>query len=220
MICALSALRSAICFACTPEVPYKTKLAYYGEARIDVGGASPAASKDDPVPKPAELVPQCYHSMSADLYDEIIHSYCLTAIIDLTCNDGILAEVCVRKRMPYMGVCLSDTHKEAIEKRVCDRTFHNFQEEGDLYQAELVEFGKKRKASEETASTPGTKKSRSSGSSPADRKPKATEKKAASKAAAAKSAASKLLEKLRALGGADPEEADDSNDEDPAGTAD
>lgn len=130
----------------TWKLPYKTKLQHYGDARIDVGGPSPAGSKDDPIPKQDEAVPHCYHSLGSELYEELIHSYCVKGIIDLTCNDAILPEVCVRKRIPYLGVCLSDAHCKAIEERVGDRVFTKFQEEGDLYQGELVEAAKKRKA--------------------------------------------------------------------------
>ena len=59
-----------------PEVQYKEKDDFYGNARIDVGGAAPNGSKDDPVPKPKEMVPHCYHSMSPEFYEDLIHSDC------------------------------------------------------------------------------------------------------------------------------------------------
>ena len=68
-----------------------------------------------------------WHSRPAPLVKELIHSYKLASIIDFAAADGTFAVEASRKRVPYLGFCLTDTHAtklraQLIQKIMMDMT--------------------------------------------------------------------------------------------------
>ena len=114
----------------------------FGTFRIAVGGQTPG--EDGPgrgqKRKQADTVePVFWHSRPAKLYEEMLHSYCLCAVIDCTLGDGELALVCARSRTPYFGVGLTTAHVAAVRDRLIDAVMHGMLEESDpLYDPKLA----------------------------------------------------------------------------------
>ena len=52
------------------------------------------------------------------LYEEILDSYRIVGIIDLSVGQGDMMLVAALRRMPYYGVVLSESHKQMVKDRV------------------------------------------------------------------------------------------------------
>jgi hypothetical protein len=86
-----------------------------------------------------DVLPAFYHTMPASFYDELLHSYCGKAVVHLTAGDGGLALSCVHRKVPYIGVCLTDRHVEQLMEHLTERVFAAMQKEDHpLYQATMV----------------------------------------------------------------------------------
>jgi hypothetical protein len=119
------------------SVADKKKL--YGSARMEVGGVTPGAEGPAPVRKPESLEPVGFHTKPEKLWDELDHSYNVRAWIDLTCLDEALALMCVKKRKPYMGFCLTEFHLQMLSQKLVMKIFASFLQENDpLFQADLA----------------------------------------------------------------------------------
>ena len=65
--------------------------------------------------------PAFFHSGPYSLDEELVHSHSVGAVNDLTPGtlprlpgDGNLAMVCIRKGYPYVGLCLTQEHAQAL----------------------------------------------------------------------------------------------------------
>jgi hypothetical protein len=100
----------------------KQKIALHGVYRVAVGGRTPGEEDSGPgrgqKRKTMDTVePVFWHARPLKLYKELLGSYKLAAIIDLTTGDGTLATHCAKSRIPYMGFTLSETHSELLKHR-------------------------------------------------------------------------------------------------------
>ncbi len=78
--------------------------------------------------------PFCYNSKPVKLYSELLHSFCLKALYDLSPGDGKAAEACLEARKSYVGICLTDEHKAALYNRLIDRVVEAFgKEDSNLF---------------------------------------------------------------------------------------
>ena len=64
------------------------------------------------------IEPVFVHSLAYKFHEEIIHSFCVNAMVDATPGSGCAALACIFKRIPYLGLCLSDNHKELLTRRL------------------------------------------------------------------------------------------------------
>ena len=64
--------------------------------------------------------PVFFHERPINFNDEIVHSYNLGGVIDLTPGSGSLAYACLKKSPPlsYVGVTLSDEHTKQLTERL------------------------------------------------------------------------------------------------------
>jgi hypothetical protein len=106
-------------------VPWKDKKEMYGKKNlIPVGGKTEGADPDDP---PAERktdateVPFVYHGMPAVWYEELIHTFFVKAIVDLTPGDAKFAWQALINRIGYVGIVFTPAHGAAITKRLKDQ---------------------------------------------------------------------------------------------------
>ena len=54
-----------------------------------------------------------------EIIHEIIHAYKLVVVIDFGAADGVLAMTCARDaRIPYLGCCLTPTHKTMLRTKL------------------------------------------------------------------------------------------------------
>ena len=64
------------------------------------------------------IEPVFMHTLSHEFHEELIHSLCIHAMVDGTPGSGAAAFACISKRIPYLGFCLSDSHKELLMQRL------------------------------------------------------------------------------------------------------
>ena len=92
------------------------------QMKRDIYGARMVTLKDvgdqdaGPAPDKDELQPVFYHQLPPGLHLEVIHSFNVVGVLDLTAGWGQLAQACLTKRMPYFGLGLTEAHAVALEK--------------------------------------------------------------------------------------------------------
>ena len=116
---------------------FKDKKVMYGKLRVAVGGVSVDQDDDEEeiedeandlelIPPTAEgkntetcaaenREPVFYTSYGKEYFEEWIGLLNMTDMIHLTASDGAAAMACLTHRVGYLGMCMSDSHKEALE---------------------------------------------------------------------------------------------------------
>lgn len=116
--------------------------------------------------------PVFYHSLPGILADEMVHSYDLLSVIDLTASDGSWALACIRAKRPYVGVCFTEFHVKALRERLQHLVLLAMKDETDsLYQpsfadalnGKINEKNPKKRKSDEEKKRGGAKKGRKGG---------------------------------------------------------
>jgi len=77
------------------------------------------------------LEPAFWHSRPKELYAEIRHSYQIAAFLDLAPGDGVLAALCAKERVPYLGFTLSETHTKLLRERIVSVLMDSILVEGE-----------------------------------------------------------------------------------------
>ena len=107
------------------------KHSLHGSFRIPVGGANPGPSNDDK-PKADDNEVVFLDSTAPELYDTLVDDMQLTAgVLHLTASDGELAFACARKKVPYVGICFTEAHREQIRRRLIAKLLDAKGTEGD-----------------------------------------------------------------------------------------
>ncbi len=63
------------------------------------------------------MEPVAYHGNSIEFYRELIHSFCLWRVIDLTPLDDSFGLAAIASGTPYVAVCFSEAHAELLQER-------------------------------------------------------------------------------------------------------
>ena len=124
------------------KVRHKEKGTLYGKAMVQVGGAveGDPGPEVDPGPKGNDLVPFSWHSLPPEFYEELVHSYEGSGIIDLTCTDVVAPLACVKLRKPYWGLCHTQEHRDALQEALVNAIFRAMQNPSDkLYEPTLLD---------------------------------------------------------------------------------
>ena len=94
-----------------------------GKRRIFVGGAKvPAGGSVDPnfvdddegQRRSSTVEPVVHHSGPTELQEELCDVFKLIGAIDLTPGDGRRVLTAIRRRIPYVGITLSDGHTTGL----------------------------------------------------------------------------------------------------------
>ena len=99
------------------------KKSLYGKKNlIAVGGKTKGASPDDVVERKTDAtqVPVTHHGMPPAWYDELIHTFFVKAIVDLTPLDAKFAWQAVINRVAYVGIAFTEEHKIMIYARLVE----------------------------------------------------------------------------------------------------
>ncbi|CAE7925908.1 unnamed protein product, partial [Symbiodinium necroappetens] len=81
--------------------------------------------------------PVAWHSNHVKLYEELLVSFQCKAVVDLTACDEQFALACVHMKVPYLGVCWGDRHKELLDKQLGQRMWSEYRTEGSaLFRAD------------------------------------------------------------------------------------
>ena len=127
----------------TWNLSFKDKKQTHGNARIGIStpkkeGAEGASTKrrrhDD------DIEPHSFWSRHPDVYTELLHRMAVVAVIDATCNDGMLATVCLATATPYLGLCFTLRHKELLNQYLDGWRYEQFTNESSklLYNATVA----------------------------------------------------------------------------------
>jgi len=104
-------------------LPWKDKKSLYGKKMlIAVGGRSDGVG-DQTMTKRGDAVkePVCYHPMPFEFYDEVIHSYFVNRVFDLTCTDDELAYTSLCNKLGYVGICYTEEGAMLLLNRLKER---------------------------------------------------------------------------------------------------
>lgn len=100
------------------------------------GRLSRAVVREDTNIEPAFL-----HALDIKVYEELLHSFVVQAMVDGTPGPGHCALACVRRRVPYLGLCLSDDHATFLMKRIVYLVFQEMKkEDSPLFEPTLTNF--------------------------------------------------------------------------------
>ena len=97
------------------------------------------------VRKDTDKEPVCYGTLPIQFYLAILTGYMIKTVIDLTVGTGAFAQACLLKRcghakVSYFGICLSETHMNAIRERLVYFVLKQMMTEGSpLYVAKCAE---------------------------------------------------------------------------------
>ena len=86
------------------------------------GGACPVDHEAEGPPRQVDMVPAFFHEGPSEVAMEVCHFLQAVAIIDLTPASGHYALEAVKHRIPYTGVCLTESHKDELTKRLVSLT--------------------------------------------------------------------------------------------------
>ena len=138
---------------------FQAKKTLFGSARVAVGGRDADRDDDDldgddePVSKRGKpvrdrpldsLEPVFFHNSSSDLWEEILHGVAPTftsinGVVDFCPGDGVLAHVCLRKRIPYLGFCFTEDHRLGLLNWLTKLVWQDYTREGsEFYQNPLA----------------------------------------------------------------------------------
>ena len=130
------------------------KKKFYGTFRVAVGGATDTASQESAKRtqfKKAELQrqpaegdestlfePFVYHGMPPDFYRDLFAVWSPRAIIDFTASDLTPAMVCLELKIPYLGICYTESHLVAGYKHLGELVYEAMlDEKSPLHDAKL-----------------------------------------------------------------------------------
>ena len=75
-----------------------------------------AEDGDEAVRKDTDCEPVFYHCLPKALYDTLLGSWSVTAVLDLSPGQGELAKSAIEKRLSYVGICLSEAHAVKLKQ--------------------------------------------------------------------------------------------------------
>jgi hypothetical protein len=124
----------------------KTKKQIYGSRRFRPGGPGDDDEDEDDAEDDVDSrrtdetkEPVFYNTMTFKTVDECAHSFCLSAIIDLSVDCGDKAVMAIANGLMYTGTCLTETHMDLVKWRIMEKIFYLFIEEGQrLYNPKLA----------------------------------------------------------------------------------
>jgi hypothetical protein len=88
-------------------VPAKDKKDIWGSYRFAVGGPGPAMPEKSSLDS-LELV--CHHGYPQAFFQSVFEAYSVNGVCDLTMGSGAAAAACLSMKLPYFGVCPSESH--------------------------------------------------------------------------------------------------------------
>ena len=83
-----------------------------GKTQGAEGSVAPERETDSTV------LPITYHGMPSQWYDELIHTFFVKAVIDLTPLDGKFAWQCILNRVGYIGIAFTTEHESQLFNRL------------------------------------------------------------------------------------------------------
>ena len=131
-------------------------------------GCPDAAPKPDIKLKSQEVEPACWFSMPESWYAELLHSFELGGLLDCNPLDIDCALACIKQKVPYIGLALTETMAQAMEKQLTLKLWEAYQDQKSaLFQTGLVALisnkSKKRGSAGSGGQSPQRKKGKGRG---------------------------------------------------------
>ncbi len=103
----------------------KTVYSAMAKAQSRVGGVAPEGAPVEAATgrKPETVEPVNFHGYTASVWDELIHSHSVSAVVDFTPGGGYLAEACIVAKVPYVGFVQTDAHERVIRRYLFKRVW-------------------------------------------------------------------------------------------------
>ena len=88
---------------------------------VEVGGATPNPDGTTGPGRgakklPVQNEPVFWYPSDPHYFEELAHSFCLRDVYDLTAAEGTAALTFARLKIPYVGLCLTQRHKDALSE--------------------------------------------------------------------------------------------------------
>lgn len=94
----------------------KDKREIYGKRnRIAVGGRTEEGKQARRLESAVE--PVCFHTMPLLFYEEVLHRFFGKSVFDLTPGAGVFGEACVKNRIGYFCIAMTERHAVELEER-------------------------------------------------------------------------------------------------------
>ena len=111
--------------------------------------------------------PVFLHAMDIKVYEELLHSFVAQAMVDGAPGPGQRALACVRRRVPYLGLCLSSDHAALRMKRIVYLVLQGMkQEDSILFEPALIKIIQDSAEDGQGESSPEANKARQSSGTP------------------------------------------------------
>ena len=79
-----------------------------------------------------------FHAWPEQFYAELIHRFCSHGVLDRTVGSGYAAMATIKAKKTYVGLCLSDAHKDLLEQWLQWLIFNEMQDSNSsLHDASL-----------------------------------------------------------------------------------
>ncbi len=129
-----------------------------------------------PIRPDSQVEPVFFHCFQASFFETLVDDYHLAAVLDLTPGPGLMAISCLKKRIPYMGVCLTEAHRTHLQENLLTMLLGEFQDEtSPLYEPDyaglLASAEKKTESKTKTKPSKTTKKTTPAGTDTDKQKP-------------------------------------------------
>ena len=96
------------------QAELQKKREIYGDRMV--AASEPDTSEPNIPTSKIDLQPVFYHQLPPDYYLEVIHSFNVVGVLDLSAGGGQVAQACLTRRIPYLGFGLTETHVVELEK--------------------------------------------------------------------------------------------------------
>ena len=86
------------------------------------GGSCPVEHPKDSKVKQDDLVPVFFHEGVEGMAVEMVHALCAKSVIDMSPGSGHWAMACLKARVPYTGICFTESHQSMLQRHLISRT--------------------------------------------------------------------------------------------------
>ncbi|CAE7766349.1 unnamed protein product [Symbiodinium sp. CCMP2592] len=109
---------------------YENKKVVYGGK---IFGTVESNQEEEERKKSTEQEPVFFHFLPQSLYDNNLSSYSVVAVLDLTAGQGELCKAALEKRVPYVGLCLTEQHAVQLKAELISWLKGRMCTEGSTY---------------------------------------------------------------------------------------
>jgi len=116
----------------TWSLPLATKREMFGPDNLPLpGGRCPVEHDKEAKVKEQDLIPAFYHESPEIMAAEVAHSLQPKSVVDLSPASGHWAMYCIKHRVPYVGIAMTQCHNDLLLKKLKSRTISAMMDAND-----------------------------------------------------------------------------------------